>query len=58
MLSDKQCRRIIEWLESMPWWKDLPYSQGRSMIRRLINERVALKAEIKHLLEATNAKTK
>jgi len=51
MLSDKQCRRIIEWLESMPWWKDLPYSQGRSMIRRLINERVSLKAEIKHLKE-------
>ena len=34
-LTELQAAEIIEWLESMPWWKELPFVQLEAEVERL-----------------------
>ena len=34
-LSERKRKRLIAWLESMPWWEALPFAQLEAEIERL-----------------------
>ena len=53
-LSEPKRKALIEWIESMPWWKELPYAQLEDDIKKIeintdayADENKALKTELR-----------
>lgn len=35
MLTTLQRARLVKWLESMPWWRELPYAQFGPALQKI-----------------------